>query len=916
MAVSAYDQARITARRALGQLSAEQMRSINSALERFGQRVSELVRQSSGSPAGLTHLHQIVTREADLLSRTLERSIATGRDAAFKEITKIWEAAGVEYARARGLTGSDLAKIRTPPITLLGAWETMSPAGSWRTLLQHYTRFAADEVNSIVRNAFMEQVGPDELARRLRKYVQGSEPFQKSFTKVPTLSGEVPKVDLRAVPAALRGEAGQMVYNAQRIAFSEWHNARTEAEVAHMFNDPYIKAIRWTLSPNRGSGVTPDECDLLAKTDYYGLGPGVYPVDQVPAPPHPFDRCEMIPVTRPTSELNQPKPQPNLRLDPMSPGIRGTKSAKESAAQAIRMTQSNPVFQQVRDRQLSFPVVPEGSVASIVAPEIQLQAIEKRVKAEYGAEIFGTQYTNVPIANRLAGATSIEEGLAEMRAAGVKIPKGLSYTLASDMEAGVVGQTGHFGVRTSADALMGVQINAQEAQMASKNLLSANAEMQAKKGFWASSSPNVTMIHETGHVLHHQVMWQEFEGFQIQTQGWERAAKWFASEGVEGFGGLGGLSDREAMMNIARKVSRYATTTPLEFVAETFSGLVRGIKYDADVMRLYRSLRGPEAGSSVFTKAKAVVKGKTAAIRSLIAEGKTDEEILRTLKAGDFPQAVRSDISWVRSHPIGKATPLTKPLAPPTPKAPVPEVLSPPPVAEEALRDEKARAYLDKHYAGPGGAISSEELETFQKYENDGNLTLNRALRSGNFDKHIKEETGHRLSTQVALRSQLDALISKMPPTTKDVVVFRSVPNTNWILPGSGERWPTQEQRAALVQKVRDLVGKDLLDAGYVSTTASRVQAWRWGSLVEGDSTLIEIRVPKGSQGVWARKTDPTSQLNFKVKQEFLLPRDARFRVVSAEFSDEGVTASDRFRHKPGGRGLHPNLHIVLEYIP
>jgi hypothetical protein len=48
----------------------------------------------------------------------------------------------------------------------------------------------------------------------------------------------------------------------------------------------------------------------LAENDFYGLGPGVYPVHAVPLPPHPFDRCERVPITRPLERANDPKPAP------------------------------------------------------------------------------------------------------------------------------------------------------------------------------------------------------------------------------------------------------------------------------------------------------------------------------------------------------------------------------------------------------------------------------------------------------------------------------------------------------------------------------------------------------------------------------------------------------------------------------
>lgn len=347
---SPYNDARIHARQIFGRLASAELREIHRSLDQFIARiVQQIAAVRTGllpGAQGLERLRRIVQREADLLASVLQRTIETGRRAAFRDIERVWQQAGREYARARGRTEAEIASLRPPPVTLLGVWETLNPAGTWRTLLRNHIAEAAREANSIIRTALMAQVGPDEVARRLRRYVIGSEPFQKIFSEVPTLTGDVFKLDLRTLPAAERGAAREMVYNAERIAFSELHNARAEAEVQHMVNDPYIKAVQWTLSPDRGSLTEPDECDYLAETDFYGMGPGVFPVDSVPSPPHPFDRCELRPITRATDEIQQPKPQPTLKVDPRDPGIKFPRSgmvsdrhiqrSKDAAWQAIR----------------------------------------------------------------------------------------------------------------------------------------------------------------------------------------------------------------------------------------------------------------------------------------------------------------------------------------------------------------------------------------------------------------------------------------------------------------------------------------------------------------------------------------------------------------------------------------------------
>ena len=47
------------------------------------------------------------------------------------------------------------------------------------------------------------------------------------------------------------------------------------------------------------------------------------------------------------------------------------------------------------------------------------------------------------------------------------------------------------------------------------------------------------------------------------------------------------------IQQIARKVSDYATESPLEFVAKAFSQLMEGKTFSDDVMALYKKYNGP-----------------------------------------------------------------------------------------------------------------------------------------------------------------------------------------------------------------------------------------------------------------------------------------------------------------------------------
>lgn len=76
--------------------------------------------------------------------------------------------------------------------------------------------------------------------------------------------------------------------HARMIARHETIEAYRDSYVAAQKGKGYVKGIRWELSD---AHPEPDECDILASQDLYGLGPGGYPEDGIPDTPHPNDLC-------------------------------------------------------------------------------------------------------------------------------------------------------------------------------------------------------------------------------------------------------------------------------------------------------------------------------------------------------------------------------------------------------------------------------------------------------------------------------------------------------------------------------------------------------------------------------------------------------------------------------------------------
>lgn len=105
-----------------------------------------------------------------------------------------------------------------------------------------------------------------------------------------------------------------------------------------------------------------------------------------------------------------------------------------------------------------------------------------------------------------------------------------------------------------------------------QNLESARAEAEQlyQVGFFSSEDPHATIHHEVAHALHHRRI------------------------GLDEFAMLyGRVFNETARTHIAGTVSKYATTNPLEFVAEVYAGVNTGKTYPPDIMDFYAKLKGP-----------------------------------------------------------------------------------------------------------------------------------------------------------------------------------------------------------------------------------------------------------------------------------------------------------------------------------
>lgn len=230
--------------------------------------------------------------------------------------------------------GSPVPFVPRPPLLSAQAFLARRGTADAFRSLSLAVEGAGRGAEDIILEGLSRGWGREHLARKLRPFVKGREVFTPEELH-----------DLRRVPKSRRDEVRLLQYNTRRIAVTEMGNAAHEAQAQAMIDAPMILAARWRLSPVRGTQEgKPDECDILAVQDFYGLGAGIYPVRRIPVRPHPNDKCWLQDVTRPVEQWNDPKPNPSLQAKPGIEGLDGlTPPAQERAIASARLALQNGI---------------------------------------------------------------------------------------------------------------------------------------------------------------------------------------------------------------------------------------------------------------------------------------------------------------------------------------------------------------------------------------------------------------------------------------------------------------------------------------------------------------------------------------------------------------------------------------------
>lgn len=105
-------------------------------------------------------------------------------------------------------------------------------------------------------------------------------------------------------------KARTALFDARRIVVTENNNAFRESALQSAIESPVVGYAKWNVSGRHyGLPSSPDVCTVWHESDLFGVGAGVFPLQNFPSAPHPWCGCYKYDVLRTPDQWNEPKPQ-------------------------------------------------------------------------------------------------------------------------------------------------------------------------------------------------------------------------------------------------------------------------------------------------------------------------------------------------------------------------------------------------------------------------------------------------------------------------------------------------------------------------------------------------------------------------------------------------------------------------------
>lgn len=176
----------------------------------------------------------------------------------------------------------------------------------------------------------------------------------------------------------------------------------------------------------------------------------------------------------------------------------------------------------------------------------------------------------------------------------------------------------------------------------------------------------------------------------------------------------------------------------------------------------------------------------------------------------------------------------------------------------------KAKSGLNQDFKGFREGLTVDERQALGTYQGPAFKGINHMLRTGGVGQRYRKTV-----------EGLDSAIEKgrISAPTK---MYRGVDSREKLF---GTR------------DLDSIVGKELIDPGFVSTTSAESVAIQFTQNAAGRGTngaIIEMLLPEGTKGAWMRESLEKKGLTL-TEDEFILPRGMRFRVAGIKRSKHGA---------------------------
>ena len=280
---AALRQAGDRARAALEQLREERVAVQGKILRAFAAQLADLLRTLAGpqgrvTPAAIPQIRDFVDGRLALLRETWQAQMDDAQLQAATLGASVPGAAGARALAETGVAGADPEVVRRVLAALrrfLAADGLKLSDRIWRL-----DRLAREQLIQAIENAI---VRGDSAQQAALDYQRRAQPVPPSVANEAALA-QPDAVAARATTALIGAADDSTLFKLERLFRTEINRAYTEAFVASLASVPGAQQVKFNLSPLH---PRTDVCDLYARANLYGLGPGVYPLGEHPYPAHP-----------------------------------------------------------------------------------------------------------------------------------------------------------------------------------------------------------------------------------------------------------------------------------------------------------------------------------------------------------------------------------------------------------------------------------------------------------------------------------------------------------------------------------------------------------------------------------------------------------------------------------------------------